>query len=68
MVKRSKRYKQIIEALEVNKNYTLEQAVDILKKSPSAKFDESVEISLRIGVYPKKKFIIKKITTFQLLE
>jgi large subunit ribosomal protein L1 len=32
----------------------LDQALDFLKSSPAAKFDESVELSLRLGVDPKK--------------
>jgi len=35
------------------KDYSVEEAFGILKKLPSAKFDESVDMSLRLGVDPK---------------
>ena len=35
------------------KDYSIEEAFGILKKLPSAKFDESVDMSLRLGVDPK---------------
>lgn len=54
MVKHSKRYKEIQKLLEPNKSYTLAEAVETLKKGPSAKFDESVEVALKVGVDPKK--------------
>jgi large subunit ribosomal protein L1 len=35
------------------KDYSVEEAFGILKKLPNAKFDESVDMSLRLGVDPK---------------
>ena len=35
------------------KEYSVEEAVGILKKLPGAKFDETVDMSLRLGVDPK---------------
>lgn len=54
MVKRSKRYKQIEKTVDVTKQYPVKDALHILKGCPSVKFDESVEISLQIGVDPKQ--------------
>lgn len=54
MTKRSKRYKEIQKLFEKEKSYGLTEAVEVLKSSPSAKFDESIEIALRLGVDPKK--------------
>ncbi|MCH9630395.1 MAG: 50S ribosomal protein L1 [Chlamydiia bacterium] len=54
MSKRSKRYKEIEEKVDVTKEYTLSEALEILKKCPTVKFDESVDISLKLGVDPKK--------------
>ncbi|MGE0198916.1 MAG: 50S ribosomal protein L1 [Simkaniaceae bacterium] len=54
MTKRSKRYKEILKLYDPTKSYNLNEAVEILKKAPSVKFDESVEIALRVGVDPKK--------------
>lgn len=50
----SKRTKQFEEKFDRNKLYTLEEAVEILKDCPPVKFDQSVELSLRMGVDPKK--------------
>lgn len=54
MAKRSKRFKEIEKLVDPAKVYTLGDAIEILQKSPKPKFDESVEIALRIGVDPKK--------------
>src|SRR5206468_4563530 len=36
-----------------SKSYSIEEAMDIVALSPAAKFDESVDVSLRLGVDPK---------------
>lgn len=54
MAKKTKRFKEIAKLFKKEMSYTLLDAVEILKKSPSAKFDESVEVALSIGVDPKK--------------
>lgn len=53
-MKLAKRAKKIKETVDTTKRYTLQQAVESLKGSPPAKFDESVELSLLLGVDPKK--------------
>lgn len=52
-MKRSKRYKSFKEKVDPLKSYPVEEAVEILKTGPKAKFDESVEMSFRLGVDPK---------------
>lgn len=52
MSKRGKQYKNARQSLE-KKEYTIEEAVDTVKKLGYAKFDESVDISLRLNVDPK---------------
>jgi large subunit ribosomal protein L1 len=49
----SKRYDAAASKREAERQYTLEEAVRILKEMPGAKFDESVDISFRLGVDPK---------------
>ena len=53
----SKHGKNTIKAREVKgpepRNYTLEEAVSLLKKAHFAKFDESVDMDIRLGVNPK---------------
>ncbi len=53
-MKRSKRYKSITEKVGTEKSFGLEEGVEILKETASAKFDESVDIAVRLGVDPKK--------------
>lgn len=40
--------------VDTQKVYTVTEAIDILKKCPPVKFDQSVEISLRLGVDPRR--------------
>ncbi len=54
MVKLSKRYKAATEAADLGKEYPLAEAVAVLYKLPKAKFDETVEISFRLGVDPRQ--------------
>jgi large subunit ribosomal protein L1 len=53
MKKRSKKYQEIAKLVE-KREYSLNEAVDLIKKTARAKFDESVEIALRLGVDPRK--------------
>jgi large subunit ribosomal protein L1 len=48
-----KRYDTAAKKLEPEKQYLLEEAVRFIKEMPNAKFDESVDISFRLGVDPK---------------
>lgn len=50
---RSKRYKQIASKVEKGKEYTLDEAITLLKELATAKFDESIEVAVRLGVDPR---------------
>src|SRR5476649_2178930 len=50
MDKHSKRYKNAVKVADLAKEYSLTEAVEILAKFPKAKFDETVELSFRLGV------------------
>lgn len=50
----SKRYREAAKAADLAQTYSVAQAAEILKKMPSAKFDETVEISACLGVDPKQ--------------
>ncbi|MGM0440027.1 MAG: 50S ribosomal protein L1 [Chlamydiota bacterium] len=54
MTKNSKRIKDIKRDLDTDKVYTLEEAVDILKSCTPTKFDQSIEISAKMTVDPRK--------------
>ena len=52
MEKKSKRYRSAIQVADLAKDYPLKEAIEILTKFPKAKFDETVELSFRLGVDP----------------
>ena len=49
----SKRYKKVTDGLDRDKSYTVEEAVKLIKARATAKFDETIELSLNLGVDPK---------------
>ncbi len=53
MAKHGKRYVALLEKVE-KKDYPLEEAVKKVKELKSAKFDETVECAVRLGVDPRK--------------
>lgn len=54
MVKRSKRMKALAEKAPRKQTLPLEEAVALLKTFGNAKFDQSVELALRLGIDPKQ--------------
>jgi large subunit ribosomal protein L1 len=54
MAKLTKRQKAIRAALKANKVYGLPEAIDTLKALPAAKFVESVDVAINLGVDPRK--------------
>jgi len=53
-MKRGKKYLAAMEKVEPGKRYTLEEAVLKLKEIAFAKFDETVELTMWLGVDPRK--------------
>jgi large subunit ribosomal protein L1 len=49
----SKRYDAAAAKIAPDKQYSLDEAIGVLKSMPAAKFDESVDLSFRLGVDPK---------------
>ncbi|MCH2103587.1 MAG: 50S ribosomal protein L1 [Planctomycetes bacterium] len=54
MVKRSKRYQEAVGLVDREKVYEVNDAIDLLKTLPKAKFDEAVEVVVRLGIDPRK--------------
>ncbi|MDM8569550.1 50S ribosomal protein L1, partial [Thiotrichales bacterium HSG1] len=50
----SKRVKVIKEKLQFGKSYPIEEAFELLKSLPPTKFVESVDVSINLGVDPRK--------------
>jgi len=53
-VKLSKRQKPFIEKVQVGKQYPLDQAISLIKECATAKFKESVDIAINLGVDASK--------------
>lgn len=53
MAKRGKRYAEVAKLLEEDKLYDPEEAVQLVKQAAKAKFDETVEAAVRLGVDPR---------------
>ena len=54
MAKVSKRLKALRSSVEANKLYAIDEAIALVKKAATAKFDESVDVSFNLGVDPRK--------------
>ena len=53
MAKISKRFKKAIEGVDANKAYTVDEAVKLIKSRATAKFDETIEVAINLGVDPR---------------
>lgn len=53
MSKNTKRFQELLKKVEENKIYNLSEAIDAIKTLASAKFDETVEIALKLNVDPR---------------
>jgi len=54
MAKKGKKYRAALEKVEPNKKYTLEEGLAKVKEISFAKFDETVELTMWLGVDPRK--------------
>lgn len=54
MVKRGKKYHEAVKLVDRTKAYNAKEAIELLKETSKANFDETVEVAFRLGVDPKK--------------
>lgn len=54
MPKRGKKYQDAVKLVDLQKYYTPEEAVELVKKTSYAKFDATIEAHLRMGLDPRK--------------
>ena len=54
MKRRSKRYLEITKLKNKDKKLSVKDIIDFLKKSPKIKFDESIDVSMRINLKQSK--------------
>jgi len=53
MGRRSKRYREVLAKVDRTKRYTFEEAVRLALETATAKFDETVEVAVNLGVDPR---------------
>ena len=54
MKKHSKRYKELLKSTNKEKKIELKEIIDLVKKNSTTKFDESIDVSLRINLKQSK--------------
>ncbi len=52
-MKRGKRYREALKLIDTNKAYEAKEAFEVMEKLPKTKFDETVELHVRLGVDSK---------------
>jgi len=53
MAKRGKRYQELAKKIDRDREYDSRAAIELVKETASAKFDESIEVALKLGVDPR---------------
>ena len=53
MGKLSKKQKKIAESVDTQKLYAVDEAIDVVKANATAKFDETIEVAMNLGVDPR---------------
>ena len=54
MSKKGKKYQEVAKLVDHAKIYTLDEAVELLPKLRTAKFDETIEVCMKLNVDPKQ--------------
>jgi large subunit ribosomal protein L1 len=54
MAKRGKRYREVAGTIDRQKVYPVDEALDMVLKNATAKFDETIELHVKLGIDPRK--------------
>ena len=54
MPKHGKRYRSLLDKVDANQSYAPQEAAALVKELATAKFDETVEVHVRLGIDPRK--------------
>ena len=54
MAKLSKRFQGLRSSIDSNVHYSIDEAIELVKKAATAKFDESVDVAINLGVDSRK--------------
>ena len=60
MGRRGKRYKELKKAINAENTYLIKECIQLIKSGKKTKFDETVDISINLGVDPKQSDQIVK--------
>ncbi len=52
-MKETKRFAAAKQLIDASRNYNVNEAMELVKKTATAKFDETIEVSIRLGVDPR---------------
>ena len=52
-MKVGKRYQESVKLIDKTKQYDIKEAIEVIEKMPKAKFDETVELHVKLGVDSK---------------
>jgi large subunit ribosomal protein L1 len=55
MAEHGKRFQEVAKLIDANATYEPAQALDLVKQTAKAKFDETVDVAVRLGIDPKKQ-------------
>lgn len=55
MAKRGKKYQEAAKLIDREASYEALEAIELVKKGATAKFDETIEVAVRLGVDPRKQ-------------
>ncbi len=53
-MKKSKKYNAVLEKIDANKLYTIEEAAKLVKETSTVKFDATVDVSFKLNVEPRQ--------------
>jgi large subunit ribosomal protein L1 len=54
MATKGKKYNEVRQAVDSKKNYTVDEAIKLIEETKTAKFDETVEVSVKLGIDPRQ--------------
>lgn len=54
MARKGKKYTEVSKAVDFKKSYTVDEAIKLIDETKTAKFDETVEVSVKLGIDPRQ--------------
>ena len=53
-MKKGKKFVEVLNLVEKDRSYTVSEAVDLIEKTKRTKFDETVDVAIKLGIDPKQ--------------